>query len=377
LSIFLKLVLKRPHSHTNLIELAEIKREEKKIDLTIKWKEEGILKCIFIENKMKSIPDNFQLKSYDEKIDPRNDKSIRIGTSKLKQINEKKLLLTPFPVDPEKFVTDSILKWENISYKHEIINFLELIKKVNFKNDNENNVSLFICKYSTFLEKQFSLLENLHLDEKNEVSLFQKSYGFFYDSILRDTLSNIKLNDLVLKLFHDKIRLKLENNILYARPNIDKKIFRFYSGLSHETGITDIKICINEQASQYICLQLQAYDLKYGVEVIPIIKKQDREYTEQNKIFAEKLLRTNKLNFFDLTSLKGEGKEEKLKMEINGKTINFCSYSMKFIYLKRTLANEFKEKPIEDLILFITQETLKILDNISIYRKLFTDKNYD
>lgn len=339
-----------------------IAREENKIDLTIKWKQDKDWNLIFIENKMKSIPTSQQLCDYDKKIDA------LWGTmtkgKKLTRHVRKKFLLTPFP---SKIQSNSEkMLWKNITYQEDIITFLESIKELSYANED---VKYAIEKYISFLTTQNQLLLWFNFNNNEDFKL--RNYDF-YTSEEMDKVRNLRLHDLILKLAHEKIGALIKNilnndssnqyRISEKHPKDEFKSGNIYitNGFSRSTGITDIKICIDK--NQVIGLQLQGNSLRYLTEVFG-----KNELKEQNRQFAYNITK-DKLWFYDENGklLSGKGRNKELVISNSGEVFN--SYGLNFIYLNLDVSS-YANNSIISLVEFIVNEIKRVIKNIDKFKQ--------
>jgi hypothetical protein len=332
----------------------KISRETQKFDLTISWKFEDTSNSIYIENKMKSIPTEDQLIKYDAKIE-----------------NGVKLLLTPFKTKLE------VKGWHNITYSDQIIKVLQEVKALNikFENDDVNHV---IERYIEFLQNLLQLINALNLDHGSNDLFLKQRYNFYpvtNGELLMKELKDLRLHDLILKLLHQKIsesllskvskikELKIVDNIndlLNQKGNI-----LITSGFTRSSGISDIKICVGNNI--LLCLQLQENTLKYGVEVF------SKDLISKCKEYAD-ILVENKLWFYDFDKndpelLSGNGRNKKMYI-LGNENKKFNSYGDTFIYLNKDMSS-YREKTIDDLTTFISNEVGKVYQDIDTLESLF------
>jgi hypothetical protein len=143
-----------------------IAREEKKIDLIIKWKSGENFNYVFIENKLKSIPTNSQLSEYDNVVRKYSQgfATLKIEGELLKLVRRKdnrKFLLTP---TVSNLQTED---WAKITYKYHIIPFLIRIKELEFENAEKTHIRIVIEKYLEFLRDLVELLHYFNVDTEN------------------------------------------------------------------------------------------------------------------------------------------------------------------------------------------------------------------
>ena len=361
-----------------------ITREEKNIDLTLKWQLGNDWNLIFIENKMKSIPTPKQLIEYDDKIDALWDTKTK---NRLDRQVKKKLLLTPFSSGVQS--NSKKMSWKNITYSKEIIHFLKEIKDFEFANAKETNIKLVIEKYISFLTVQNEILTYLNLDESKS---FKNRYYDFYSKISEETneenqedegdtkhymshIRSLRLHDFVLKIAHSRIseliRQKLEkpfedkikSSVTELKESSGNILIA--SGFTRSTGITDVNIYVNAGIS--LVLQLQENTLKYAV--------QSHEKGKSVLGFAKSLVTKNdeKIWFYDIHSedkalLSGKGKKDKEKFRINENTV-FNSYGVNFVYLNKDM-KEYQQKPISELVDFICCEVIRVQKSLEKFQNL-------
>jgi hypothetical protein len=333
-----------------------IAREEKKIDLIIKWKSGVNFNYIFIENKMKSIPTKAQLKKHNHVIEAysKGDAILNIERTevKLKRRKEnRKFLLTP---------TVSILQtddWIKITHKDHILPFLDRIKNLEFENEEKTKISQVIGNYIEFLNSLLELLQYFDLNTEHIEKFKQRKYDFYYNDNYSN-LTNLRLHDFVLKLAHSYI----ENIISDELEKKGLKCNRLDTAFSNSTGITtvDFKIGISDF---YIGLQLQGLQLRYFLMA-------EKNKKDENIQLAKKLYEA-KLWFHDLETgvpHEGNGRSSKIKelgmTDIEGKSKVFCEYSEGvFIYFYKDLSRKENGYSINELIELIVLSIQKIKEN--------------
>lgn len=333
-----------------------IAREEKKIDLIIKLRNGNNFNYIFIENKLKSIPTNTQLAEYDGVV---NFYSNGIATLKIdgelkdlvRRKENRKFLLTP---------TVSNLQtkgWNKITYKDQIIPFLNRIKDLEFENAKKTQIRLIIEKYIEFLNNLLELLYHFNIDTENIENFKQRKYDF-YSHENYSILTHLRLHDFVLKLAHSYI----ENIISNELKKLNLKENRLDSAFSNSTGITTIDFEIG-QSKFYLGLQLQGLQLRYFILA-------EKSKKEENILLAKKLYEA-KLWFYDVETglpLEGNGRSKKLKelgmTDNEGKSKVFCEYSDGvFLYFYKDLSKKENGYSINELIDLIMFSIQKIKEN--------------
>lgn len=342
-------------------ELYSIKREENKIDLTIRWKENETSKYIYIENKMKSIPTIEQLIEYNDKI---------------KDENNFKLILTPFESTKSKEFKE--IDWINITYEKHIITFLEECKKIKFFKDEDKEkkvrIIMFIDLYVGLIRNTLEICKKLNINDENKLRAIPLYYFYDNSNIELRKIKKIRFNDFILKLVHEIIAKIIKQNLKAG----DKEIIR--GDFSRAEGITDVKISVHQEESfnQYIILQLQGLNLRYGTEVIfNKKKKKEKDNTNWNKLIPEetnrnirfaKILYEKKLWFFEdrnnKTLLKGNGKSPTLKIESAEKNAFNSFTNDTFIYMNRKI-DSFRMKNISEWINLIVDEAQYVINEIN------------
>lgn len=357
LQLFGKHVLKHksfPEIDFNNKKLYSIKREKNNIDITIEW--EGIdgRNFSFIENKMKSIPTHEQLEEYNKKI--------KELYSKVSDDKIHKILLTPLTPSIEN--TD----WEKVTYEDHILKFLTDCKKIKFKNE----VNIFLDKYIDIIKNLIRLVDTFQINNNDE--FLNRKYNFYSTEIM-DPVMKIRLHDFILKLVHDKIRVVIENELA------ESKGIELWSGFSRQEGITDIKFKVSDfekktiNYEQYLVIQLQGTNIKYGVEV-KYDPKTKNEAIEKNKLFAKNLYQENALWFYDEEKnlkLTGNGRnKEELKYEgKGGNTGVFNSYTdCSFIYLTKKIETP-ETLHVKDIIDLMLKSTNHIKTNLDKFQEIF------
>lgn len=157
----------------------EIAREEQNVDLIIRWRVDREWWCIFLENKVKSLPTAKQLQEYSEKAK-------RIAGSKIiRQLHGGELDALPVIVKGTYLLTMSSADdwevgqadgWVNITYHNQVLKFLRTTKGYSFENPE---VGLVIDKYISLLDDQIALLDQFGLISNAGGSFFDKSYDFY------------------------------------------------------------------------------------------------------------------------------------------------------------------------------------------------------
>ena len=300
----------------------EIKREENKFDLIIRWKQDEFWNSAFIENKFKSIPTSEQLQEYDKKI----------GSEK------PRILLTPLTTSG-KIVSDNQKNWFFKTYSNDILPFLRESCDFKFENDD---IKIVIQRYISLIELLMEVLNffQLHDDE----SFKKRNYDFYIDNSINQ-LRTIRIHDLVLKLAHSKIeellRGALENKFSIAR---------YETAFTNSTGISTVEIQIKDNF--FIGIQIQGNQFRY------FTRTNDSQKVKVNEKFAVDLF-NKQLWFYDIDtgeSLTGKGKDKNKKYKNYGlkdKTgdRSFCEYfNGAFVYFYKELNKSNQTFSVNDVI---------------------------
>lgn len=331
LTIFLKIInAEVPLDTLKKENEVKISREENNIDLIIKCKVNDEWNFVFIENKMKSIPTSTQLEEYNEKV------------KKYTNQENNKFLLTPLSSLLE--INNHTEKWKNITYKEQIIHFLNEVKNLNFKNPD---IKLVVEKYLDFVNKIILLFETyIGIDEND---FLRKKYNYYSSEL--DEIRSVRMHDMILKIIHNKISV-------HIRKVLENEDLKIDSDFSRSTGITNVFYNIF-QNKFFIGLQIQGNTLKHCFYCT------DANLNKINVQISRKLA-LEKLWFYDFSIdppvlLSGKGKN-KDNLRINDKT-TFCEYNNgHFVYLTKSIV-EFSDKSINDLIKFIVDEIKHIFKN--------------
>lgn len=337
LKIFIENYIKLEFTDSN--ESIQIVREEKNIDIVIKWKTKNQWSLVFIENKMKSIPTEGQLEDYNNKI------------SQIKKIDKcevnkiKKYLLTPLPSNLVK--SEITIQWEQITYSKEIICFLNDIKKLNFEIED---IPLLIGKYISFIENQNSIFKEFGFDDDD--TFLNLSYDFYTENnAAMKSIRDLRLHDMILKNIHNKIGVIL-------RSKIKNNAVKISSDFSRSTGITNVFFDVYENL-YFIGVQIQGNTLKHCFYCT-------NEKLNDKNIEISKKLAMEKIWFQDFSStppilLSGKGRA-KDKLKIDDKT-TFCEYNNgHFLYLTKLLTDS-SYKNINDLTETLVNEINYAINN--------------
>ncbi len=321
----------------------EIAREEQNVDLIIRWRVDREWWCIFLENKVKSLPTAKQLQEYSEKA-----KRIA-GTKIIRQLHGDELNALPVIVKGTYLLTMSSVDdwevgqadgWVNITYRNHVLQFLKATKGFSFENPE---VGLVIDKYISFLDDQIALLDQFGLISNACGSFFDKAYDFYITQGVVDQLRSIRLHDLVLKLIHQRIakEVRLRLALINISPN------RSVAEFTNSTGITSVDVNVADGFQVGIQLQGNQFRL-YTIHPDP----------SRNEKFALELWH-RKLWFYDLdngAALSGSGRRKDYfgglgMRDERGNTRGFCEYSKGvFLYFYKDFAKEQSVPTIDQVV---------------------------
>ncbi|HAW58518.1 MAG TPA: hypothetical protein DCX03_05830 [Bacteroidales bacterium] len=236
-----------------------VQRENKNIDLTVSFDEETVL---IIENKVKSIPDESQLKDY-------HDKVIADDKAKIKKFNFILLAM----VEPRFNVPDG---WVYVSYDV-LINGL---KNINFKDEYAN---MLVRDYCFFTETLMNILK--YYSEQSTPFISKQQY---------EQLLDLRIHDIVQKMNYSKLASYVSQHLKdadYLSLLVNESV---NSGFSNGTGIIEFKYRIKN--NYMLGLQLQGKNLRYVVEV-EYDKSRLTEIRQQAKAILNNLCNSNLLWF--------------------------------------------------------------------------------
>jgi len=233
---------------------------------------------------------------------------------------------------------------------------------------------MLVDLYLELLDNTLKVFQSLKINHEKE--FLNSSYHKFYQSGPEmELIKEIRIDDLVLKIIHEKIASIVKNKISELDTENIKKI-EFSAGYFRTEGITDLKISIHQKKGlchQYIILQLQGLTLRYGTEVIFEKKNKNTQYTDdavkeeisRNIAFAKNLYE-KKIWFFEdrniKTLLKGNGRSVDLKIEHSGKN-SFHSFSNNsFVCMNLNLT---KFENVSEIVELIFKETAYVIQEIS------------
>lgn len=321
----------------------EIAREEQNVDLIIRWRVDREWWCIFLENKVKSLPTAKQLQEYSEKAK-------RIAGSKIiRQLHGGELDALPVIVKGTYLLTMSSADdwevgqadgWVNITYHNQVLKFLRTTKGYSFENPE---VGLVIDKYISLLDDQIALLDQFGLISNAGGSFFDKSYDFYITQGMVGQLRSIRLHDLVLKLIHQRIAKEVRLRLALINITLNRSVAEF----TNSTGITSVDVDVADGFKVGIQLQGNQFRL-YTLHVD----------ASRNEKFAVELW-CKKLWFHDLNkgdSLSGSGRRKdhfaRLGMkDERGNTRSFCEYSKGvFLYFYKDFAKQQSVPTIDQVV---------------------------
>lgn len=324
-------------------EEIRIAREEKNIDLILKWKNHNKFNYAFIENKLKSIPTVEQLDKYDQTI-----KSYETGKATLVLNGEKqkifrnktnyRYLLTPLKSSL------NYGNWKKITYRSEILSFLNSIKDIDFLDKEKSNINLVISTYINFIENLMLVLKEFNLAQENTSPFRQRPYDFYRPEVY-NTLTDLRMHDLVLKLAHSYIESELISE--FKSNNIE--VNKFETAFTNSTGISSIDVEIVKNSSFYIGIQLQGNQFRF---YLATSKSENIKLNEKLAI----ALFNSKIWFHDLENTspligKGHRKDYYSKLGINSDSTSFCEYGKGgFIYLYKDVYKNNQMPTIDKIV---------------------------
>jgi hypothetical protein len=217
-------------------ELCKVKREEKNIDLSLVFND-GIK--IYVENKVKSLPDYNQLEDYLKKIE--------------KEENSKLILLSLLPEEYKPSIPYSVL-----------INWMNKVVDAHWQEDKITPQNYYIIKdYTGFVEELILLaVETLNNNETFNFDSSTKLYRTFHEVRLHDMLHKIKF-DFVRKQVAEKVTSWLSSQLNVPQDK-HLHLFHAFNYFSRGTGAVCFHIPINgdKQQQKYFEIQLQDNMLK-------------------------------------------------------------------------------------------------------------------
>lgn len=170
--------------YKNGYKFEKVLREKGKRDLTIYYLYENQTKALFIENKLKSIPTKEQLNKY---IDNFKDKKCEFGGGILTGI--------------EKIIENQY--WKFLSYQDIAVRMENIVNKLE--------------KLKALKEYEVKIIKNYILDIKAISKIIKESVketnGKYTFNIKSSYLSEIKLDDIVLKYIGNKLSLHIKKEI--------------------------------------------------------------------------------------------------------------------------------------------------------------------
>jgi hypothetical protein len=348
-----------------------IEREQQNIDLIIKWRDGDFWKLIFIENKMKSIPNIEQLKQYNAKIEKflKSKTNLEIAKNTSKSLTRQlvgKYILTPLKSEIQDNAKE--IGWENITYSEEIINFLEEIKDFEFANAKETNIKMVIEKYISLLADQNEIIRSLNLDSlknfKNKHYDFYSKYavenedeseGQNYERTEDDKhymtdVRSLRLHDLVLKKVHSNLSNLLNEE--FQNHSHLKETYNFHDNFTNSTGLTAVSTTLyipdaNDKSKNIdIGIQLQGNQFRHYIS--------SGSKSKELNIELAKRLFNDRIWFHNLSTEKpflGKGRSGIVVQDSEGNPRTFCEYSNGgFLYFYEDVYQDNKIPSIEEII---------------------------
>jgi hypothetical protein len=234
----------------------ETEREKNHIDISFRfYKSEKVkpVKTIFIENKVKSLPDLDQLNKYRKDLKGKNREFILLS-----------LIMTEFK--------EKKSKWRHFSYGN-VADKLEIAIRTTKGNlptfSNIISFDKLIDEYCAFI-KELSLIGSIIETKPEDLYIFSNGQCNGVD------FRKLRIHDLVLKLKYQQIERLFKDRNHSVKPDkllksnghkIDSKFIYSNTGFTNSQGLFDIKIYmgeINGLLSHFLVVQLQGDQLRYG-----------------------------------------------------------------------------------------------------------------
>lgn len=290
---------------------------------------------IVIENKVKSQINRVQLEEYGKVLREKENKGIKVAD---------KVVLSLY-----RGRESHVGEWKVRTYGEHILSFLNALEIMDFGHSGfEKDV---ISEYGRFVESLVKLCDDYI--ERNEKDFGSSRYKF-YSPESYTKLKELKLHDLVSKIFHEKIA-----SLVLDELGSNNEEFEVESGFTNTEGLNSIKLNI-KNANVKIGIQLQGDVLRQFVE-------------SGNPELAIKIARElvkEKLWFWngEIESLQGNGNKPKEKQHVDALRVypighesdrRFCQFSKRsFLYLYKPVdeLKPSKERPtIHELVLIMVE----------------------
>lgn len=303
-----------------------IEREKENRDITVTLGQESYV----IENKIKSIPTEKQLKDYTEKLGRKFASGILTGVKQTLTIEESKLKT----------------KWAFKSYK-EIADFLKeyRIELDDNKYDNEY-INQTIQKYSELLIITNELFDYVENNFNNQMP--NNKQGFY------SIIEKVKMADICKKIVCSKFEEKLKNS---SRLQFEDEnwIVKIKSSFSNKNAITDIFITKKVQSNEeiFIGIQIEGSQYRRVVNIPNIIPEKIFDHFKELRWFDGDYKGSKEITFANkkiTTSMKKE----------------FCKYKPSFTYQYYNIT-DFSFDSLTDTIITDIKEACTLVNN-SIFK---------
>jgi hypothetical protein len=245
-----------------LIQSINVEREKYHVDLLITIKfTDSTESLIIIENKLKSIPYKEQLEKYSKVI-----------VKNFKYISDKHFILLSL-TEPSFNLPDN---WHYKDYN----SLADSLKKVTEFESVENE----ILPLNEIVKAYVNFLKNLHTII-SRISKY-KQYDFYAkENDLFKAFKDIRINDLILKLIHQKIGFKIrrvlarcieeEKNLPLREKSNEVDLtesldYYMGTGFSRATGVSDFKILLTsgDDFKYILGIQLQEKQFRFVSHII-------------------------------------------------------------------------------------------------------------
>ncbi|MHC0039728.1 PD-(D/E)XK nuclease family protein [Pseudoneobacillus sp. C159] len=304
-------VFSRYVDHGSEWTISEVKREEGNKDITIYFRnEDGQVKTLIIENKVKSLPNYEQLSRYTT-ADP-SEHYVLLS-----------LVKPTFTESNKVYIPEFDKEWTCISYLDLAQLLEELIPDIEVKNSYHANI----------IRDYIRLASSLHEITEDIVGEIRKDTYNYYRSTnsVFEQLREVRLHDFFLKLKHEMMAVEFYKEMSNRLPDLkfvpakrwedarDGEVF-VSSGFTNGSGISEVKYVIGEKNGGPIILGIQIQALQFRLFV-----EGDRNISFKT---AERLLESNE--WYDFSMAIGLGVTEETVYPKSNKPFN--TYSQTFFY---------------------------------------------
>lgn len=275
-------------------------RERYNIDLTLEFSSKGLKQQLIIENKVKSIPDLYQLKLYTKNILAKSKVDTTItGTNFLLLSLTKPSFLDK--ENPTKITLENEI-WHYISYRE----LADKLSSVQSDIAEENQYHGFILEdYIFFIKKLQEFYEMFSIELDTNFYIEQEDHELVKQNRLHDLVDKLRYSQLA-ELISQELRGK--GFILTEKTWLDANHGEIFvnSSMTRGVGLCDLK---------YV-LKSNSCTLNLGVQVqgpaFRLVLESDKNNVEK----IAKCLLDNNL-WFDLSIIPGDSPEYPRKSEFN------------------------------------------------------------